>query len=90
MDRGICGKCKKGESAMSDEEFMEWCELPHKYEKLDDYVRDVCRWLELSPWHYKQKMIDYILECRMWEIKEGFENGETVGDVAADVGFFCG
>ena len=73
-----------------DEKFLDDCEKVQDYLCIDDYKRDIKRWLVLSSWRYSESQAEDIINTNMHFITDAFEKKEPVGDIGAEVGFGCG
>lgn len=54
------------------------------------YKWDVRQYLVEDSWHYSKDFADTIVGSELYRIKEGFDKGESIESVAADIGYFCG
>lgn len=54
------------------------------------YKWDVRQYLVKDSWHYSKDFADTIVGGELYRIKEGFDKGESIESVAADIGYFCG
>ena len=75
-----------------DRAFFDSCDSYKNYENIDEYKKDIRRWLTLSSWHYTEEQADELMamkERTAW-IEQAFDNKEPVADIAADVGYCCG
>lgn len=56
----------------------------------ESYKWDVRQYLVEDSWHYSKDLADVIVDSELYRIKEGFDEGESIESVAADIGYFCG
>ena len=56
----------------------------------EKYKLDVKKYLMEDSWHYSKDFADTIVGSELYRIKEGFDKGESIESVAADIGYFCG
>lgn len=75
---------------MDDEEFIIWCEEPHVYKDIDEYIGLIHRWLTLSSWHYKEEKATWCIENSMQHITKAYKAGDTIANIGSEVGFWCG
>ena len=54
------------------------------------YKFDIRQYLVEDSWHYSKDLADTIVASELYRIKEGFDEGESIESVAADIGYFCG
>ncbi len=63
---------------------------PFAYKNIDAYIKDVCKWLTLSDWHYSKEAAMQIIKSRMDWIEECFSCKAPIDLAGAEVGFCCG
>lgn len=56
----------------------------------EKYKWDIRQYLAEDSWHYPKYLADTIVGSELYRIKEGFDKGESIESVAADIGYFCG
>ena len=73
-----------------DQAFMKACDEKQSYDSIEDYKRDIIRWLMLSDWHDSKETAEELVRMREMHIIESFERNDTISDIAVGVGFCCG
>ena len=73
-----------------DQAFMKDCDEKQSYDSIEDYKRDIIRWLMLSDWHDSKETAEELVRMREMHIIESFERNDTISDIAVEVGFCCG
>ena len=77
-------------SSAEDRAFMKSCDEKQSYDSIEDYKRDIIRWLMLSDWHDSKETAEELVRMREMHIIESFERNDTISDIAVEVGFCCG
>lgn len=74
----------------NEEIFFRGCFKHKRYDSIEDFKIDIIKFLTLSSWHYKEDEAKEIVISEEKFISECFARGETVSDVGAEIGYFCG
>ena len=73
-----------------DKFLYEECEVFNDKHDLKAYTAAICKYLTLCSWKYTEARAKARVKQYAATIKEAFENKETVGDIALDIGYSCG
>lgn len=87
---GVMEFIKVRSKSEEEEKFMEDCEKHWEYPTIEIYIEAIKRWLTLSNWHYTPLQAEDRIKEGMHFIIESYERGDTVADIAVEVGYVCG
>ena len=63
---------------------------PFTYENIDEYIKDVCKWLTLSDWHYSEEEAMRLIKMRAAWIEECYDCQAPIDLAGAEAGYCCG
>lgn len=92
---GMCTKSVAGDSFKNyiikeDYIFLEkTSRMFHDNQSLEDYRKDIHRWLQLT-YGYNSEYVFFLIDKDREYIKECYQKQESVESVAAEVGYLCG
>ena len=67
-----------------------FCETYDEKMTIEEYKTHVIRYLTLCPYRYSESFAEKLAEHNKKFIEQAYKNKETIGDIAVDIGFFCG
>lgn len=73
-----------------DRAFFDSCDSYKNYENIDEYKKDIRRWLTLSSWHYSDDQAGKLIETQKDYIEQAYDSREPAADAGAEVGYCCG
>ncbi|MCD7958213.1 MAG: hypothetical protein LUF89_01475 [Ruminococcus sp.] len=76
--------------AQIDKFLYEECETFDDTMTLETYTKTICKYLTLCSWQYTMAQAKAKVKQYAGIIKEAYNNKETVGDIAMDIGYSCG
>lgn len=59
-------------------------------EAFEQYKKDIKKYLMECAWKYSSEGADRVIEHDIKYVREGFEKGESPGNIGIDIGYCCG
>ncbi len=86
-----CGMTYTQFFTMTSKEKTEYLKAhPFTYKDIDAYIKDICKWLTLSDWHYsEEEAMRNINRQRSWVV-DCYAHKAPIDLAGAEIGYNCG